>query len=110
MNQRLQRYTGIFLIVLSLLTVGNGVYFTYQNRKITNCQADYNNQFSAQLRARSDISESDRESLSKLFEDWLTGDPKEARQALENYLKTKEQNDEQRKKHPLPELPTTAQC
>jgi len=110
MNQRLQRYTGIFIIVLSLLTVGQGVFFTYQNRQITRCQADYNEQFIEQLTARSNISESDRESLAKLFKDWLTKDPKNARRALENYLETKDRNDEQRKEHPLKELPKTAQC
>lgn len=110
MNQRLQRYSGIVLLVLALLSVGQGVYFTYQNRQITSCQADYNQQFAAQLAARSEISESDRESLAELFDTWLTKDPKNARQALEDYIKTKERNDEQRKKHPLPELPTTAQC
>jgi len=118
MNQRLQRYTGIFLVVLSLLTVGMGVFFTSENRQIstrnrqiTECQAKYNEQFIEQLKVRSEITDKDRNDLTHLFTVWITAKDKTTpRKALEEYLKAKEENDEQRKRHPLKELPTTAQC
>ncbi|GAA2554864.1 hypothetical protein GCM10010423_65050 [Streptomyces levis] len=111
MNQRVQKYSGVLLLILALLTVANGVYFSVQNRHATRCQAEYNSQFIEQINTRAKISESDRESLVKLVKQVIGSQDREtSRKALAEYVETLERNDEYRKKHPLRELPKTATC
>lgn len=107
-----QRIVGIIIIVLALMTVGSTAYYNHEQREITRCQAQYNDQFAQQIKERNKISESDRENLTALVKAVVNSKSREeSHKALENYLKTMEKNDEERKEHPLPGLPEkSAHC
>lgn len=107
-----QRVVGVIILVLTLMTVGSTAYYTHEQREIERCQAQFNDRFIQQINERNKIGNSDRESLAKLVEQMLTLPKKEdRRKALQDYLKQKDKNDEERKKHPLPELPEkSAHC
>ncbi|MFE9742971.1 hypothetical protein [Streptomyces sp. NPDC006477] len=107
-----QRLFGVVLVVLSVTTVGSTVYYTNEQREISECQAEFNDQFINQISERNKIASSDRESLADLVRSVInSGSRAESRKALEKYLDTKDINDEERKKYPLPELPKkSARC
>ena len=107
-----QMVVGIVVLFLTLWTVGSTAYYNHQQREITRCQAEFNQKFIQQINERNKISSSDRDSLAKMLGQMLTlADKEDRRKALEDYLKTKEKNDEDRRKHPLPELPESeARC
>ena len=101
-----QRIVGIVVLVLAMTTVGSTAYYNHEQRQITECQAEFNSQFIDQLRERNTISESDRESLAKLVKSVTNSTSREeSRKALEDYLKTKDKNDAERREHPYPGLP-----
>lgn len=107
-----QRIVGGVVLVLAITTVGSTAYYTHEQRQITECQAGFNEKFIEQLNARNKISESDRESLADLVKAVTNSTSREeSRKALENYLKTKDKNDAERREHPYPELPEkSAHC
>lgn len=107
-----QRVLAGVLVVLSAMTVSSTAYYNYEQKKITECQARFNDQFIQQLNERNKISESDRESLAQLVQTIVNSTSRGATsKALEDYLNTKEKNDAERKQHPLPSLPQrSAHC
>lgn len=107
-----QRIVGSVVLVLALTTVGSTAYYSHEQRQATECQAEFNIQFIDQIKERNRISESDRESLATLVKEVTNSKSREERRkALEDYIKTKDKNDAERREHPYPELPEkSAHC
>lgn len=107
-----QRIVGVIILLLALMTLGSTVYYNYVQRATTRCQAQFNEKFIEQLNARNRIADNDRESLSNLVKAVTNARSREdSHKALENYLRTKEKNDAERREHPLPSLPEeSAHC
>ncbi|MFD5451660.1 hypothetical protein [Streptomyces sp. NPDC127100] len=106
-----QKVFGAIIAIMAVATLVTGLYSIHNQERITRCQADINHQFIVQLRARNEISTSDRESLARTIQGFLQPGTRESRKKLlEDYLKTKEENDAKRQKHPLPALPSDASC
>lgn len=107
MNPKKQRFFALMMLILSVVTLGSSAYYTVQQRQVTECQAKFNDQFIRQINERNHIGDSDRESLAKLVKGVINArEPSSSRKALEEYLKTKDENDADREQHPLPTLPT----
>lgn len=110
-DYRLVRLLGWAMLFLALLTVGTGLYVQAQMRKQTSCQANYNQAFVEQLKARSEITDDDRKSLAELVQSVSTSRSRaQSAAALKKYLETKAENDKQRAAHPLPDLPSFTHC
>jgi hypothetical protein len=107
-----QRVIGVVILFLVVMTVTSTLYYSHEQRAISNCQTEFNVQFIKQLKARNDIATSDRNSIAELIQKILTVNSREERRkALQDYVKTKEENDAKRAQHPLPTLPEeSARC
>lgn len=112
-SPKTERTFGIVLIVLSLMTVGQAVYFTIEtrgqaevDRRRTSCQAGYNQAFTRALTARATISDGDRKNLNDMITAVVTlQTPAERRAAIETYVRVQADNDRKRAQNPLPEIP-----
>lgn len=112
MSKTAQKIYGVLLALLAIATLVTGIYSIRNQERISRCQAHYNQAFVEQLRARTDISTSDRESLAATIQGFLQPGmtPERKKKLLEDYLETKKENDAKRQEHPLPELPQDASC
>lgn len=92
------------VVLVTLVSAAQLAWFSYQQRRTTSCQADYNQAFIQALRVRASIADSDRESLAvmvRAITEAKSGE--ESRKALDDYLATKARNDAERSQAPLPE-------
>lgn len=102
---RFPRWLGVVVILLAVVTVAQGVYFSRQARETSHCQAQFNSDFSTALTLRNGWAAEDRAQLTKMIDTVLTGaTPEVRRKALEDYLAAVHKNDALRAQHPLPEL------
>lgn len=106
------RWVGVVLIILAVLTVGEGWYFNQLDAKQTDataartaCQAEFNQQFVVVLTKRTEWANEDRSELNRLMTRWINShDRVEPRKALQDYLNAVAINDNHRASNPLPSL------
>ena len=96
---------GGVLIILALVTVLQGAYFTYQQRSATQCLSEYNETLAAVQQRRADWAEEDRQALLTFLNAYDGDAPAAYRQAtLKDLRDTYRRNGERRAATPLPEL------
>lgn len=95
----------IVLVIVAILTILQGAYFSYRSREEARCQTRINEKFLAVLKDRSDTNEADRKNISTMVEKVVNAKTREdTRQALDRYLAEKQRIDAQRKNLPYPDL------
>jgi hypothetical protein len=111
-TDRMTRFIGIFVIILSIATVGQSFYFSHQQsestkreQKQTDCQAKYNEDFARAVTIRGQYADEDRAQLYKMISTVISEpDASKRRQAVEDWVTATKKNDELRKSTPLPNL------
>lgn len=106
------RVLGWVVVVLAVVTVAQGSYFTYESSKTaqknterTECQAQFNKDFAAVLVKRAQWADDDKKALNKLLRDLLAvTKPGQSGQILVTYLATTDRTDKLRAETPLPKL------
>jgi hypothetical protein len=101
---------GLFLVMLSLLTVLQSAYFSWEQRQSSECFADYNEAFSTVQTLRAGWIDSDRQALIDFLSiyDGSEPSPEEARDALNQLTDKYENVSRLREDTPLPVLPDCA--
>lgn len=102
----LARHVGPIVLILALLGGIQLVYFSYKNRQVTSCQANYNLAVSKAIRERAKYADQDRQSLVTFVREVSAAKSRaESRASLVKYLQTQDEIDVARKQHPIPNLP-----
>ena len=97
---------GVALIALALCSVSVTWYAATEQRRVTACQAEYNDQFIAALVERNAATAADRRALIDLTNTILTATKRgDVRTALERYNAVLRATDAKRAEHPLPTNP-----
>lgn len=101
----IQRNSGWAVIVLALVMASVLSWTSYQNRKVSTCQASYNQDVSQVFSERAQYADEDRKSLVEFVTQVQRGkSPEERTGALNEYLNTMQEIDERRKANPVPTL------
>jgi hypothetical protein len=111
-TDRMTRIIGIFVIILSIGTVGQSFYFSHQQgaatkreKETTDCQAKFNEDFAKAVTTRGQYADEDRLQLYKMISTIVSEpDVAKRRKAVEDWVAITKRNDELRKKTPLPDL------
>jgi hypothetical protein len=112
-TDRMTRAIGIFVIALSLATVGQSVYFSQTQNVLdkrekdrTACQAQYNEDFARAVTIRGQYADEDRTELYKMITSVMNpnGTVVTRRAAVEGWVIATQKNDQLRKATPLPNL------
>lgn len=89
-----------FMIVLAMFTLNQA----YQQRRVTNCQAEVNQQFQAAIQARAEVSKEDNQLLRDLVNKVLTAkSDSETREALATYNLRSMELQQKREQNPFPD-------
>jgi hypothetical protein len=102
--EKRSRLLGFIVVILAVFTVLQGSYFTYENKKQAQCQAQYNSDFAAVVRKRAQWADEDKQAELKLFRDLLGAKPGTGAKILQDYLETTSRTDKLRQENPLPKL------
>lgn len=100
-----ERWVGVFLIVLSVLTVSYSVVQTSRLGDVTECQAQYNEAYTAALKDRTKAAAKERRAQRDLLTTLLSGrplTPDQARAEFNKYLGVLNDADHQRDSAPIP--------
>lgn len=103
-TQANSRLLGWVVVLLAVVSVLQGSYYTWQNQKVAQCQASYNADFAKVLRLRAQWADEDKKAESKLFSDFLGAKPGTGRNILQEYLDVTNRTDKLRQETPLPKL------
>lgn len=98
------RWLGIIVSIMAVVTVLQGTYYTWETKKTLDCQAKFNADFAAVLSKRAQWAEEDKAAEIKLWKDFLTSKPTQARTVLQEYLVATDRTDKLRAENPLPKL------
>lgn len=74
---------GVFVIIVTLLSLAQLLFFTYTSREITECQSSVNQAFLDTLKVRAKISDGDRDNIKTLVSDLAANENSE--KALNDY-------------------------
>jgi hypothetical protein len=96
------------LQVVAVISLGLGLVVGAQTAQLTRCQADYAEASNANSRERTAAAEADRKAIDDMVKA-IAGAKAgpDIRVALENYLRTRAENDKKRAANPLPKPPST---
>ena len=116
-GSKFDRMLGLFVIILSVVTVGGYGIAQSQRQDQVDCQTKFNTAFSKNLAERAKAASRDRQAITRLVRDTaaLNANPPDdlaARQAafqriFQNYLDDVEEGDKLREDNPIPETPCT---
>lgn len=104
--EKRSRLLGFIVVLLALLSVLEGAYYTWDTEKKTACQAHYNADFTKVVGLRAQWADDDKRALNKMLSDILgaAGQPGKGRDILIKYIQSTERTDKLRAENPLPKL------
>lgn len=108
-----QRWLGLVLLLLGLLTVGQGILYGQALRRIVACQSEVSSAFSDALEARSAASSDAQQSMDTLIKSIganlsnpnSSDRDAQLHQAINDYLTKRAAADAQQAQHPFPPPP-----
>lgn len=107
-SDKATRWLGIIVALLAIVTVTQGVMAQRRIGDVTECQAQFNDEFAKATAVRSQLANDDRLALQNmLLALYQQRGADEARRlkTFEKWVKTVEASERERREHPLPELP-----
>lgn len=103
----LQSAFGVVILILIAVGMTSVVQGNARLEQVVKCQTAFNQEYTKGLQARSDAAASEREAQRELLA--VTNDPasndEQRSQAIDNYVVTLNQADQQRRENPIPSLP-----
>lgn len=112
-TQRATRVLGTIVALLAIATVVQGFVATRRLNEISDCQSTYNRHFAAATKTRAQLAEEDRQALVNLLLSLYQQRDETEQQRLhtfEQWVKTTEANERERRQHPLPSYPSDESC
>jgi hypothetical protein len=101
-----------FKVVVAIIVFGSALYlawFSFDNRRISECQTEYNTRVAEVTNRRAQIAQEDRISLVTLIRRVTeTTNRQRSRAAVVEYLQTQDELDRKRRANPIPKLPEGA--
>jgi hypothetical protein len=101
-DTRAGHFVVAILVLLSTVAV---TFLLWRQQEQVECSAEYNERQARSQQARADAAERDRRAMEKMVTDLLEGPPGEGRRILEEYKRTLEETDKQRRDNPVPPPP-----
>lgn len=93
------------VVVMAVVSVGVGAVSVARQQTVTECQAEFNAQFSSALTERVNAANEERAGQRAWMSAALSGDQVAARKAAQSYVDALNRADQQRDQHPLPPQP-----
>lgn len=94
----------IVVLVLALVTVFQSAYFSWEQRRGTECLAQYNEDFAIAAQQRTAWADEDRAALKEFMKTYRRSGPEEEKDAAwEALVSTYDQNDKNREATPYPD-------
>lgn len=99
-----QRWVGVILVVLSLMTIILVAVQTARLNSSTACQAAYNDAYTKSIQQRADAARNERKAQRELLQTFFSGPttPEQRRAAFEKYLASLDEADQQREAATIP--------
>lgn len=106
-GERATRVLGVAMIALAIITVVQGHLASSRLADVTDCQAEYNNQFSKVMTLRVDLADQDRKALQNMLVQLYRqrGSEQARLKTFQRWVRTVERTERQRQLNPLPETP-----
>lgn len=103
------RIIGIIVLLLAIFTVAQNTSTARHLNEVTDCQARFNHEFAEVSTLRAQLADQDRKALQNMLLALYQQRDATARKRLrtfQQWVKTVERNERERRENPLPELPT----